>query len=128
MCPLDVQLPHAEMLVQCNTLYKNIKEKTQIKFFLKATQAKPIPILLKTPQLHAINKSMLSTQKYTIYWELCAFSKRHMFLFCLMTNRACCSWTDILTFQTNVLSQTLNSLLSKWISMVSQPLKNIKCE
>lgn len=27
MRPLDVQLPHAKTLVQCNTLHKNITEK-----------------------------------------------------------------------------------------------------
>lgn len=44
MSPPDVQLPHAEMLVQCNTLYKNITEKTQIKVKKKKSNpAKPIP-------------------------------------------------------------------------------------
>lgn len=41
MRPLDVQLPHAKTLVQCNTLHKNITEKNT-----KPTLQKQPPNLL----------------------------------------------------------------------------------
>lgn len=81
MRPLDVQFPHAETLVQCNTLHKNITEKTQIKVKKKVTQQNQSPILL-TNTTTACNK-----QIHVIYSELhhllrttCLLQKAHAFV------------------------------------------------